>query len=284
MRMAVAVLIYSLALAIPCASVALAIPCAAADSDTLRGNVTKDDSVTRVARPKTDALNGSAQATTGASAAKLNASIQSGSFDLDAQRGRMPAGITEGMLQGWVQSPLSRQAGTEDPRVWQQDMDRFFAFGHVNRDAGPPLATGLGAGAEPPPGLHVFVRMGLCGSWDAGGDGHLRWAMLNRELHSQYLGQEWTAWQREVSNLVQQRMEGVPDCGAAAMHVAVVNGGAMESVTDYRQGERPMQHLGTNEALALKLQGTLCQMGTLPPFPSGSQSPNAHILIFVTRY
>src|SRR6185437_9585640 len=258
---------------------ALALPGSALDSDTLKGNVTKDDAATRVARPKIEVLNGGADSGAGRSRSTLNTSVQAGAFDLDAQRRRMPAGITEGMLNGWIQSPLSRQDGEEDPRLWQRHMDEFFAFGHLNR-----VVNRTGSMVAGPPGLHVFVRMGLCGSWDAGGDGHLRWARLNQELHSPNLGPAWSEWQRTVSDLVQQRMESLPDVGAASMHVAVNYRGGLESVTDYRQGERPMSYLGTNESLALQLQAALYGMAALPPFPSGSQSPNAHILIFVTHY
>jgi hypothetical protein len=245
---------------------------AANDADTLKGNVTKD-SQTRVVRPHVDALPGGVDTTVATPAPKLHARLDVGAFDLNSQRARVPAGVNFGNLNGWIQSAPPGSDGADI----RADMDRFFATGSARNGFVRPRLARAGRGV-------IAVRMGLCGSWDAQGDGHRRWAILNQELHcGGALQMLWQDWQQQVSSMLETEFQGLASMsGSAALHVAVRRDGYIESISEYHGPEQPFNH-GHSVEMNAELSNTMARLGSLPAFPPGSQAPEAHVLVFVAN-
>jgi hypothetical protein len=161
-------------------------------------------------------------------------------------------------------------------------MDRFFASAHAQ----PTFSYRLSAGGWPAPvsnggDVAVFVRMGLCGPWDARGEGRMRWARLASELYSNGpLRQAWLDWQRTVSSNVQEYSAPVQAApGLASLHVVVAADGQIRAITPYDGPERPGRG-AVNDPVSNQALTSVLRAIQVPPFPTGSQVPEAHILVF----
>jgi hypothetical protein len=129
----------------------------------------------------------------------------------------------------------------------------------------------------------VWTRMGLCGSWDAQGEGRRRWSVLATELfRNPGLSQAWEKWQSDICAQVQKS---TPNCGvivnAASVHLIFDNTGRVLEYSPYNGPERPYHDpIGDNETR--RLIEVLKHM-SFPGFPSGSQATEVHLLIYLTN-
>jgi hypothetical protein len=273
-----------LGLAASIVSLALLAALAADDSETLKGNVTKDGQ-TRLSRPHVavppSAANSAASGVAlAAPKLKANLNLDAGSFDLNTQRRDAPAlnaSINANSMNGWI------QGGSQFPETADvhSELDRFFATDATQNR----FQLGMRRNPHAKSSCSIFVRMGLCGTWDEQGDGHRRWALLNQELHSNTsLQQGWQDWQRQVSAALQDEFPELTRMrGSTALHVAVRSDGFVDSITDYRGPEQPLNSIPRNDNMSRELSNAIARIGRLPSFPMGSHAPEAHILIYAAH-
>jgi hypothetical protein len=129
----------------------------------------------------------------------------------------------------------------------------------------------------------VWVRMALCGSWDANGVGRQRLIVLANELFRDgSMSLAWMDWQRRVAAIAQDIVKkwGSID-GVSSVHLVVSANGSITEATQYDGGERPY-HDATNVRATAKLLGVLGKVH-LPPFPADSKATEAHVLIYLTN-
>lgn len=247
------------------------VPAAQDDDGALKGTVT-ESSLKRLPRPAA-AVGHPAPAAAGASTLKAAVDLDSAAFDLDAHRTQIDAGITVGVVPGWIQA-------VPTPEQVQERIDKFFAPLYQSRLH--PIAR---HDSRLPAGLQVFVRMGLCGMWDAQGDGRRRWAVLAKEMYSGGpLSESWQRWQKEASAMVKANAdELLKSYGVAAVHVVVLPDGRFDQIMPYDGAERPFRQVLPSESGQAELMKILRNMACLPPFPAGSQAQECHILVFVSN-
>ncbi|MBX9690189.1 MAG: hypothetical protein K2X27_25985 [Candidatus Obscuribacterales bacterium] len=129
----------------------------------------------------------------------------------------------------------------------------------------------------------VHVAMGLCGAWDANGIGADRWKTLAAELSAESpLYSAWSDW-RETIRLKVKALSNYfeNDKGAASVHLELAPDGRTLSATVYEDRERPEDTEVDKEA-SQKLIALLRKI-QLPPYPTGSKTEEAHILIYVRK-
>jgi hypothetical protein len=129
----------------------------------------------------------------------------------------------------------------------------------------------------------VWTRMGLCGSWDANGDGRQRFLVLAGELfRNSTLSEGWEKWQNQIALQVQQLAPKLgPLSNAASVHLVMRANGYVEEYSPYDGPERPY-HDAIGQKETERLIGALRSV-RLPAFPSGSQAEEAHVLIYLTN-
>jgi hypothetical protein len=126
----------------------------------------------------------------------------------------------------------------------------------------------------------VWTRMGLCGSWDSGGEGAQHFRILADELfRNEQLGNAWVKWQTDIATMV-QGLSSKLDGGVASVHLVVEPNGAVTDYSQYDGPERPYRDSTSSRSTEQLI--SILRTQHLPPFPTGSQAPDAHVLIYVT--
>jgi hypothetical protein len=129
----------------------------------------------------------------------------------------------------------------------------------------------------------VWVRMGLCGSWDARGEGAVHWQALSTELFRDAQSAEaWRDWQTQVAKLVQPIAKKMGDTAdSASVHLVVDRDGSILDASSYGGPERPYPD-ALNEKATIELIAELAKL-KLPHFPTGSQVQQTHVLVYLSN-
>lgn len=138
-------------------------------------------------------------------------------------------------------------------------------------------------------GTHVTANIVFCDfvtNWKAKPWAQLRSEVRGEEAHDgPALKAAWNKWKQTVNQILSSPENDLgADYGHAALHVVVNHDGSFGLVTDYTGHEDKFGGIPSSPKVTARFRQILAKIGSFPPFPSGSQASQCHVLVEATHY